>query len=124
MKMTMEMNLMPLRRLSLQQLLAVALSLAILTAALFDPRAIPLREIEARVSVAGAPATVSNLLPDLGELRGGDVPPVQCAMFLAGAAVGLLAGAVAIGLSAGAATPVVIGLALGGSLLPAASLAC
>ena len=123
MKMTTKMNATPCLP-TLNRMLAALLSLAILAAAAANPGT-----IRTPTMIAGGPSadvriTDSNVLPDLKSLTGGELPPKDCALYLAGVGLGLVAGAIAIGATLGAATPFVMGMALYGSLLPTAAVAC
>ena len=106
---------------SAHALLATALSLAILAATLWTPPA-PRDLGTGLANPAAIAASTPIAAPE--SLTGGMIPPKDCALYLAGVGLGLLAGAATIAVSAGTATPLVIGLALSGSLLPSASVAC
>ncbi|MFN0085182.1 MAG: hypothetical protein ACKVX9_07320 [Blastocatellia bacterium] len=131
MKMATNMNMNPdaiFQRRALNRMLTAVLSLAILAAAALDPRAIPARASAGTAAASAAQieaqTSSSSVLHDLQSLRGGIRPPLECAMFFAGLGLGLVAGAVVLAASAGTATPLVMGMAFYGGLLPTAALAC
>ncbi|MDX2031686.1 MAG: hypothetical protein SF339_13510 [Blastocatellia bacterium] len=124
MKMTTKMS-MTFRRFNLNQMLATGLLLALLAATLHDPRLRDVAEMPLPAPLAETQATVSHVLQELQTLTGGERPPLECAMLLAGLGLGFSFGAIATAATLGTAGPLVMGIALyGGAVLPATALAC